>query len=124
MVQIVEAVINERSWKEGSVPSAVDTVQLLQVLSAERTESLAKLEDTVAHLKNVNKSLTCHVAELQKQLETERSLRAEVQLSHFCSLSYCHIHDCLGISVIVVYPAGHNTTTKPACWQLHSISHA
>ena len=50
----------------------------MQVISAERSDSLVKLGDDVAQLRDINKSLRIRIEELQKELESERLFRAEV----------------------------------------------
>ena len=51
---------------------------ILQVLSAEKNDSLAKLEDEVLNLKDENIKLEQRIDELQTELENERRCRAEV----------------------------------------------
>ena len=49
---------------------------ILQVLSAEKNDSLAKLEDEVLNLKDENIKLEQRIDELQTELENERRCRA------------------------------------------------
>lgn len=50
----------------------------LQVLSAERNDSLVKLEDEVSSLTEVNAKLEQRIEELQRELEHERRSQSRV----------------------------------------------